>query len=77
MLFFWHRYYGLSAKEEAAHVRHVKRFAKGLFYNIKGEADRYGWAMYGKCMHCERCHTHDSTLQYGLLLDDLDGPACC
>lgn len=34
------RYYGMSAKEEAAHVRHVKRFAKVLFFNIKGEADR-------------------------------------
>ena len=22
-------------------MRHVKRFAKGLFYNIKGDADRY------------------------------------
>jgi hypothetical protein len=35
------RYYGLSPKEEAAHLRHVKRYAKGLFHNIKGDADRW------------------------------------
>lgn len=34
------RYYGMSAKEEAAHVRQVKRFAKGLFANVLGDADR-------------------------------------
>jgi hypothetical protein len=34
------RYYGLSPKEEAAHLRHVKRYAKGLFHNIRGDTDR-------------------------------------
>jgi hypothetical protein len=34
------RYYGMTAKEEAAHVRQVKRFAKGLFANVVGDADR-------------------------------------
>lgn len=37
---FVDRYYGMTAKEEAAHVRRVKRFAKGLFANVKGDADR-------------------------------------
>lgn len=30
----------MTAKEEAAHVRQVKRFAKGLFANVVGDADR-------------------------------------
>lgn len=37
---FVDRYYGMTPKEEAAHVRQVKRFAKGLFANVKGDADR-------------------------------------
>ncbi|WIA11707.1 hypothetical protein OEZ85_011803 [Tetradesmus obliquus] len=37
---FVDRYYGLSPKEEAAHLRHVERYAKGLFHNIRGDADR-------------------------------------
>lgn len=38
---FVDRYYGMTPKEEAAHVRQVKRFAKGLFANVLGDADRY------------------------------------
>jgi hypothetical protein len=30
----------MSDKEEEAHVRQVKRFAKGLFANVLGDADR-------------------------------------
>ncbi|KAF6256732.1 hypothetical protein COO60DRAFT_1461548 [Scenedesmus sp. NREL 46B-D3] len=37
---FVDRYYGLSPKEEAAHLRQVKRYAKGLFHNIRGETAR-------------------------------------
>lgn len=37
---FVDRYYGMTLKEEAAHVRQVKRFAKGLFTNCLGDADR-------------------------------------
>ncbi|KAF8070975.1 MSL9 [Scenedesmus sp. PABB004] len=37
---FVDRYLGMTPKEEAAHVRHVKRFAKGLFANIRGDAER-------------------------------------
>jgi hypothetical protein len=37
---FVDRYYGMTPKEEAAHVRQVKRFAKGLFTNCLGDADR-------------------------------------
>lgn len=38
------RYYGMTPKEEAAHLRHVKRFAKGLFANVLGDADRLAHA---------------------------------
>lgn len=37
---FVDRYYGMTGKEEAAAVRQVKRFAKGLFANVLGDADR-------------------------------------
>lgn len=39
-VFYCCRYYGMTPKEEAAHVRQVKRFAKGLFANVLGDADR-------------------------------------
>jgi hypothetical protein len=37
---FVDRYYGMTPKEEEAHVRQVKRFAKGLFANVLGDANR-------------------------------------
>lgn len=30
----------MTPKEEAAHVRQVKKFAKGLFANVLGDAER-------------------------------------
>jgi hypothetical protein len=30
----------MSPKEEAAHLRQVKRFAQGLFNNVLGDAQR-------------------------------------
>lgn len=34
------RYQDMSDKEEAKKLREARRFAKGLFYNVKGDAHR-------------------------------------
>lgn len=44
------RYQDMSEQEEARKLREARRFAKGLFYNVKGDAPR--WEERGYSLSC-------------------------